>query len=76
MTMRTNSFLFLVVLLGIIPVNNTQASDSVLKNVVLYSPYTKIMVSPGESIDYSIDLINNGDEITNENISLSGLPSN
>ncbi|WP_455586319.1 COG1470 family protein [Bacteroides sp.] len=76
MTMRTNYLLFLVVLLGLFPVGNTQASDSVSKNVVLYSPYTKISVSPGESINYSVDLINNSSEICNENISLNGLPSN
>ena len=75
MTMRTNYLLFLVIMLGIFPLSHTQASDSISNNVVLYSPYTKISVSPGESINYSIDLINNGSEIYNENISLSGLPS-
>ena len=75
MTMRTNYLLFLVIMLGILPLSHTQASDSISNNVVLYSPYTKISVSPGESINYSIDLINNGSEIYNENISLSGLPS-
>ena len=75
MTMRTNYLLFLVIMLGIFPLSHTQESDSISNNVVLYSPYTKISVSPGESINYSIDLINNGSEIYNENISLSGLPS-
>ena len=75
MTMRTNYLLFLVIMLGIFALSHTQASDSISNNVVLYSPYTKISVSPGESINYSIDLINNGSEIYNENISLSGLPS-
>ena len=70
MTMRTNYLLFLVIMLGIFPLSHTQASDSISNNVVLYSPYTKISVSPGESINYSIDLINNGSEIYNENISL------
>ena len=54
---------------------SNQSPDPISNNVVLYSPYTKISVSPGESINYSIDLINNGSEIYNENISLSGLPS-
>lgn len=43
--------------------------------MVLYSPYTKIVVSPGASINYSVDLINNGHEIRTENIALGGLPS-
>ena len=30
-------------------------------SLMLYTPYTKVSVPPGESIDYSIDVINNGD---------------
>lgn len=50
-------------------------NDSIPKSVILYTPYTKISVSPGASIDYSIDLINNTDELTNANLSVSGLGS-
>ena len=42
--------------------------------VELYTPYTKISVPPGESINYSIDVINNGSGIKNVALSLSGLP--
>ncbi|MGB8489915.1 MAG: NEW3 domain-containing protein [Bacteroidales bacterium] len=49
----------------------TQKADS----VILYSPYTKISVPPGQSVDYSIDLINKGKEIIDADISLKGLPS-
>ena len=59
MTMRTNCFLLVAILLGLIPLNYTHANDSIPKSVILYTPYTKISVSPGASIDYSIDLINN-----------------
>jgi uncharacterized membrane protein len=47
-----------------------QASGS----VTLYSPYTKISVPPGESVDYSIDVINNSKELQNKEISISGIP--
>ncbi len=40
----------------------------------LYTPYTKITVPPGESIDYSIDVINNGSSIGTTEISVTGLP--
>lgn len=73
MTMRTNYFLLLAILLGMIPMNYTHANDSIPKSVILYTPYTKISVSPGASIDYSIDLINNTDQLTNANLSVSGL---
>ena len=75
MTMRTNCFLLVAILLGINPLNYTHANDSIPKSVILYTPYTKISVSPGASIDYSIDLINNTDELTNANLSVSGLGS-
>jgi len=71
--MRTNYFLLLAILLGMIPMSYTHANDSIPKSVILYTPYTKISVSPGASIDYSIDLINNTDQLTNANLSVSGL---
>jgi len=43
-------------------------------DVTLYTPYTKISVPPGESIDYTIDVKNNGSELKNINISLAGIP--
>ena len=75
MTMRTNYFLLLAILLGMIPMSYTHANDSIPKSVILYTPYTKISVSPGAAIDYSIDLINNTDQLTNANLSVSGLSS-
>lgn len=65
----------MTILLGLIPLNAAHAGDSVSNSVVLYTPYTKISVSPGASVDYSIDLINNTDELTNANLSVSGLSS-
>ena len=47
-----------------------KAGDS----ISLYTPYTKISVPPGESIDYSIDVKNDGSEVKNVNVYLSGLP--
>lgn len=75
MTMRTNCFLLLFILLAFMPMSKTHADSSTHKSVILYTPYTKIAVSPGASIDYSIDLINNTDEVTNAALSVSGLPS-
>ena len=44
------------------------------ESLILYTPYTKIAVPPGESIDYSIDVINNYDEVKNASLSVSGVP--
>jgi len=42
--------------------------------VKLYTPYTRISVQPGASIDYSIDVINKSTETKNVDISISGIP--
>lgn len=44
------------------------------KTVTLYTTYTKISVPPGESIDYSIDIINKTDAVANLDVSVSGMP--
>lgn len=43
--------------------------------VVMYTPYTNISVTPGESISYSIDLINNTSEVQNMSLSLENIPA-
>jgi len=43
-------------------------------SVRLYTPYTRISVPPGQSIDYSIDVINNSKSVKNVDVSLSGIP--
>ncbi|MCL4481070.1 MAG: NEW3 domain-containing protein [Bacteroidetes bacterium] len=64
--------LLLTLSLGVICIvgHANQATES----VTLYTPYTKISVPPGESIDYAIDVINNSKEIQNVDISVSGMP--
>lgn len=45
------------------------------ESVTLYTPYTKISVAPGESVDYAIDVINNSKEVQNAEISVTGVPN-
>ncbi len=63
--------LFLLLLVGIMFIDSHVAFA---EDMTLYTPYTKISVSPGESIDYSIDVINNGKNLLNEGISVTGMP--
>jgi len=52
----------------------SSASAAPIKDSVsLYTPYTKISVPPGQSIDYLIDFINNSSGIKNADIYISGL---
>lgn len=46
------------------------------KNVLVYTPYTQVFVSPGESVDYTIDVINNGESFFNQEITIHGIPRN
>ncbi len=57
--------------LGIIITLHTQAQNN--DGLELYTPYTKVSVSPGKTVQYSIDIINNGSTTRNENISISNL---
>ena len=42
----------------------------------LYTPYAKISVPPGQTIDYTIDIYNSGDAVKTANVSVTGLPQN
>jgi len=50
--------------------NTAQSADI----VELYTPYTKVSVSPGNTVNYSIDLINNSKEIQERDISVTSFP--
>lgn len=79
--MQTKVLLLIVALLGIMPMNNTLAADNTKTEtkthgggVYLYSPYTKITVAPGATIDYKVSLVNNSSGMINTAISLGGIP--
>jgi uncharacterized membrane protein len=66
------SILSLLLLIGISSISGyaSQSADS----VTLYTPYTKISVTPGVSIEYPVDVINNSKAIQNVSISVAGMP--
>ena len=64
--------LSLSTLFGIMTLVSHPASAA--NGVTLYTPYTNISVPPGESIDYTIDVINNSRVVQNVAISLAGVP--
>lgn len=66
-----NIFLSAVLMLTTLKDLTAQTSDS----LTLYTPYTQISVSPGKTITYSIDVINNGKKIIDELITITNLPS-
>lgn len=50
-------------------------SSSAADDVELYTPYLRISVPPGQSIDYTIDLINNSKVTKSTAISIKGMPA-
>jgi uncharacterized membrane protein len=64
--------LLTVFLLWLLSLNIYAALES--DSITLYTPYTKIAVPPGQSIDYSIDLINSSRGVITVDISIKGLP--
>jgi uncharacterized membrane protein len=74
MSLHTNRIrLLTVIFLWLLSMTSHAAPEA--DSVILYTPYTKITVPPGESISYTIDLINNSSEVIKADISLAGLPS-
>ena len=58
---------------GVVPIGGLQ-NVGMAQRLTLYTPYTKISVPPGESIDYSIDVINDGGTVRNAELAIAGLP--
>jgi len=63
-------FLFAFFWITILPCNAALSSDS----LELYTPYTKISVSPGGSVNYTVDLINHGKKTQEKDISVTSVP--
>ena len=71
MNMRTQILSTLIISSVLCIINlKVSAGDS----VYLYTPYTNISVPPGESVNYSVDLINNSSELQKVGISITGFP--
>lgn len=74
--MKKESFymsIFISVVLTLITFQklNAQKQDSLR----LYTPYTHISVSPGKTVTYSIDFINKSSKISDEEITVTNIPS-
>lgn len=52
----------------------TPATSAPGPNVLLYTPYSRISVSPGQTVSYSIKLINSSSSVQNISLAVSGLP--
>jgi len=66
----TNSF-FVLILFVFIFAGMASAAEG---DITLYTPYTGLSVTPGESLDYNIDILNNSYEIKNLSFSVKNLP--
>jgi uncharacterized membrane protein len=60
-------------LLGVISLTLTFPSYAA-SGITLYTPYTNISVTPGESINYSLDIINDSPSVQEAELVVEGLP--
>lgn len=67
-TKQLYKLLFSFLVLTFLFANQTKA-----QSVSLFTPLTKIIVPPGQAINYSIDVINNSNSIKTSNIKIIGL---
>ena len=73
MTKRTKlSIIFFFSLMGVVTLGVCHAENP--KGITLYTPYTQISVPPGESIDYSVDVLNGNEAVENLTVSVTGIP--
>lgn len=63
--------LFLSSFIGIMSLGNGVAYAG---DITLYTPYTRISVPPGQSINYTVQVRNNSSEVKTVNLAMSGLP--
>jgi len=73
-SLKKMTALFFILSSGIMAYGFGAVSES--DSVLLYTPFTKISIPPGESIDYAIDIINNGDKLETLDLAVTNLPRN
>ncbi len=71
--MKNVTFYFRVIVITLLCMPLQQHAFSA-NNLELYTPYTTVSVSPGSSVNYSIDVINKGDETHNQKIYMANVP--
>lgn len=62
---------FVMVILGVFVFG---ASTVFAASISLYTPYTGISLTPGDSISYTVDIINDSNEVQNVSFTVEGLP--
>jgi uncharacterized membrane protein len=66
--------LFFILSSGIVSYGHGAVSEK--DSLLLYTPFTKISVPPGESVDYTLDVINQGDMLATLDLAVTNLPRN
>lgn len=64
--------IFFILSFGITTTGSAKAAEK--DSILLYTPFTKISVPPGESIDYAVDVVNNGNALETLDLSVTNLP--
>ncbi|OJV35738.1 MAG: hypothetical protein BGO33_10695 [Bacteroidia bacterium 43-41] len=71
MKCKLKFLMLFVVVMGFVALLHAEETE---KRMLLYTPYTKISVPPGETINYSIDVVNNTEGLQTPDIYVMGIP--
>ena len=63
-----------LVLVAVLFVQFQAGAQTPNADLEIYTPYTRVSVSPGSTVNYTLDIINHGAQTQNENITLSNIP--
>ncbi|WP_430812822.1 MULTISPECIES: NEW3 domain-containing protein [unclassified Carboxylicivirga] len=63
-----------ILALSILLFNTQQNTFAIGDKTEIYTPYTKVSVSPGSTVNYTLDVINNDERTINENVHISSIP--
>nr|WP_321452325.1 NEW3 domain-containing protein [uncultured Carboxylicivirga sp.] len=74
--MKNFHFYLKLLLVSVIMLPLQQVISASNLNVEIYTPFTKVSVSPGSTVNYKLDVINNNEQTVNENISMASIPRN
>ena len=66
--------LFFILSSGIVSYGHGAVAEK--DSLLLYTPFTKISVPPGESVDYTLDFINHGDRLVTLDLAVTNLARN
>lgn len=66
--------IYLKTILALVVLVTFFVKEGAAQGLEIYTPYTKVAVAPGKTVNYKIDVLNHGKQTINQDIYISGVP--